>query len=123
MATKTKLKHYGTVRVPGINSVCYKIGFNAPIPKGYRCVGNGTGYLYITNGEVNHAHDVCICFAQKRKEWADWQIMQGPVGKTRAQINKWLRNHGEQTSTSKMVHEFVSTVDCQIKITYRTPQV
>ena len=46
------MKHYGAVTVKGLESLkCYKVAVSAKLPSGWRIVGNGTHYLYVTRDE------------------------------------------------------------------------
>ena len=131
------MKHYGTIRVPGVASVCYKIGLNLQPPKGYRTVGSGASYRYVTNDRRNPAHDVVATIAWRKTGSADWWYgvpagaeadqeakMRGwMLGRTRAEFNRVFNERGATWSTRKDADEvlLVTAVGFDCKATFMRP--
>jgi hypothetical protein len=116
------MRHYGTVQVPGIQSVCYKIGMRDKTPAGFWEVGNGTSYKYVTDYKPNPDRDTCQSVKVNKGDglWDVPQDSKWAVGKTRRELNATFRARDAKLLSDPMADtvRILSSVGFEIELEF-----
>lgn len=91
-----------------------------PVPSGFRCVGNGNSYQYITNDTVNPAVDLVVRISAKGPGQSEFSPESWGIGMNRRKIIATLKARAASfnTPTDAPIVEVTTATGFELRIEF-----